>query len=110
MLRFVRPEVDAVRAEVADFLAWNCCAFEDVLLPGDLKTFESGGHDRGLERCLQQRPGDSVGPEVDVALGSLRDLLLDCDVGDLNTATGAEHPVDLFEDPVLVRREVHDPV
>lgn len=61
-LRPVCPEVDALGAEVGDFLARPGGAFEYVLLPRDLEAFKSGGHDRGLERCLQQRPGYSVGP------------------------------------------------
>lgn len=48
LLRLVGPEIDAAGAEVSDFLAGQSCAFEDIFLPGDFKTFESGGHDRGL--------------------------------------------------------------
>ena len=38
--------------------------------------------------CFQQSPGDSAGPEVDVAFAFLADGLLDCDVRDLEPAAG----------------------
>ena len=68
---------------MGDFLAGPGRPLEDILTPGDLEILETGGHDRGLERCFQQRPGYSVGPEVDVALGALWNLLLHRDIGDL---------------------------
>jgi hypothetical protein len=60
--------------------------------------------------AFQQRPGDSAGPEVDVASPLLADRLLDRHVGDLEPAAGAEHTEDLREDGVLVRNEVDDAV
>ena len=109
-LRLMGPKVDPPGTEVGDFLARANRPFENVLAPGDFESLEPSGHDRGLERCFQQRPSYSVGPEVDVALGALRDLLLHGDIGDLEPSTGPEHPEDLLEYPILGGRQVDDPV
>ena len=48
-------------------------------------------------RCvlsIQESPGDSAGPEVDVATALLADRRLDRDVRQLNAATWAQHPED----------------
>jgi len=58
----VGPEVDPASAKSGHGLAGPKGALKDVLAPGQLETFESGGHDRGLELCFQQSPGYSVGP------------------------------------------------
>ena len=84
-----RTEVDAACAEVGDFLARYCGSLEDVLLPGDLEVLETGGHDRGLERCIQQRARYSVGPQIDIVLGPLWDLFVDRYVCDLDPPAGA---------------------
>jgi hypothetical protein len=51
-------------------------AFEYVSLPRDREVLESGFFDNGLKLCFQQSAGDSPGPELDLILGGLRDLLL----------------------------------
>jgi hypothetical protein len=90
MLGPARLEVDPVGAEL---VGARCLggAVEDGSLPCDLETLEPGSRDLGLELCFQQSAGDSAGPEVDVLLGSVRDLLLHHDVGDLQPAAGLEH-------------------
>jgi len=53
--------------------------------------------------CVQQSPGDSAGPEVDVAPSLVRDRPLDRHIGDLEPSSWDEYPVDLAEDRILVR-------
>ena len=100
---FLCSEVDTSGAEVGHFFALDGGTVEHVLSPCDLESFEPGGHDRGLERCFQQRSRYSVGPQVNVAFGTLGNLFFHCDVSDLDTATRSQDPEDLVEHPVLVR-------
>ena len=93
----MRAEVDTTRAERCHLRSWLRGALEDVRAPGDLEVGESGGHDRGLELCLQQSSGDSPGPQIDVPFGALRHRCLDGDVGDLQPATGAQDAEDLAQ-------------
>src|SRR2546423_1748723 len=52
--------------------------------------------------CLQQSPGNSAGPEVDVAPSLLAHRLLNRDVGHLNSPARRENTMKLGEDSVLV--------
>lgn len=45
--RFAGPEVDAQRPELLSATCLGSVA-EDILAPGDLEPYETGGHDRGL--------------------------------------------------------------
>ena len=81
--RLERPEVHTSGPELCGVLEGTGCALEYVLAPCDLEPFESRGHDRGVEFCLEQSPRDSVGPEIDVPLRSFGDRPLHCDVRDL---------------------------
>src|SRR4051812_18531881 len=60
--------------------------------------------------ALEQRAGDSPGPEINALAGVLRDLLVDDHVGDLEAAAGLEDAVDFVQDGVLVGHEVDDAV
>jgi hypothetical protein len=92
--RFARPEVDPQCAKSGRTgLLW--CAAQDVGAPGDLKTLETSGLDGRRQRCFQQRPGNSTGPQIDVLLGSLGHCLLHEDIADLETATRLEYAVHL---------------
>ncbi len=55
-----------------------------------------------LVLCIQQSPGNSAGPEVDVAAARLAHRVLNRHVGDLDAPAGLEHAEDLGEDCVLV--------
>ena len=55
---------------------------------------------------LEQRAGDSAGPEVDAGAGVFGDLVVDDDVGHLQAPAWPEDAVDLVEDGVLVGHEV----
>jgi hypothetical protein len=56
---------------------------------------------------LEQRAGDSAGPEVDALAGVLGDLVVDHYVGQLKPPAGPQHAVDLVEHRVLVGHEAH---
>ena len=71
---------------------------------------ESVAQQATLVLCFQQSPGNSTGPQVDVALPFLRHRALDGDVGKLDATTGSQHPHDLGEDGVLVGDQVDDAV
>jgi len=60
-------------------------AFDDAQL---LKTQL---RQRGNEFCLRQSPGDSTGPEVNIAADVFAECGIDRDVGQLKTASGAKH-------------------
>ena len=60
--------------------------------------------------CLQQRTGDSAGPEIDVVLRVLVDGLLNDNVRDLEAPAAPEDAIDLLHDGHLVRGEVDDAV
>jgi hypothetical protein len=45
--RFVGPEVDTQRPKLLSATCLGSIA-EDILAPGDLKPYKTGGHDRGL--------------------------------------------------------------
>lgn len=106
VLGFVGPEVDPACSEVGDFTTRHRSPLEDILLPGDLKTFKTCGHDRGLKRCFQQRTSYSVGPQINVAFGALWNLLLHGDICYLDSPTGPKNTVNLFEHSSLVWGEV----
>ena len=59
---------------------------------------------------VEQRTGDSGGPEVDAFARVLGDLVVDHDVGDLQPAAGAQDAIDLVENGVLIGHEVDDAV
>ena len=101
--RLAGAEIHASSAELGHLGTWAGGAFEHVLLPGELETLEAGGHDRGLELCVEQSSGYSVRPEVDVALRPLRYRAADRDVGDLESAARPQHAEHLAEHQGLVR-------
>ena len=76
----------------------------------DLDVDESVAQQAALVLCFQQSPGNSTGPQVDVALPFLRHRALDGDVGKLDAATGSQHAHDLGKDGVLVGDQVDDAV
>src|SRR5215212_2807606 len=61
--RFAGEEVDAQSSVVSRTASLRRAA-EDVLAPGDLESYETGGHDRDLKLCLQQSTGYSPSPEI----------------------------------------------
>src|SRR5581483_8168332 len=61
-------EVDPERPEAGRATRLRRTA-EDVRAPGNRKIDKTGGHDRGLELCVQQSPGNSASPEIDLAFG-----------------------------------------
>jgi hypothetical protein len=66
----MRPEVDTDSAKRASARRlWG--AVEDLGLPGDLKTDETGSDDRRFELCFQQGTGYSAGPEIDFSFRRL---------------------------------------
>jgi hypothetical protein len=54
---------------------------EDVDFLPPLHLGESDMFQDPVPLCIQQSTGDSAGPEVDIVLGVLRDLLVHDDVG-----------------------------
>jgi len=62
LARLAGAEVHTPRSELRDVLTRTRCVCEDVFTPCDLEVLEAGGHDRGLELCLEQSPGYSVSP------------------------------------------------
>ena len=60
-----------------------------------LDAFESVPFEPCCVLCLQQSPGNSAGPQVDVPPAFFADGLLDRHVGDLDATAGLEHAEDL---------------
>src|SRR5881396_845346 len=67
-----------------------------------LDVSEPIAQESALVLCLQQSPGDSTGPQVDVSAARFRDGPLDRDVGQLDAPTRSEDTDDLGEDCILV--------
>jgi len=81
-------------------------AAEGVGGRSDLDGGEAGLFEHLLPTRTGQPTGDSAGPEVDVPQGLRGDGAAVGDVGELQHATGTEHPEDLAEHGPLVRAEV----
>jgi hypothetical protein len=60
--------------------------------------------------CARQATGNSVGPQIDVAERSRRDLLAVREVGELQAPAGSQHPHNLGEDLALVGAELMTPL
>jgi len=98
-------EVDAERSELcrAGLLRRSR---EHVGSPGDGEIREPGRENDRFELCFQQSAGDSVLPEIDVALGRVGHGLLDEDVADLEAAARSQNAMHLVKDLELVRAEI----
>jgi hypothetical protein len=101
--RLARAEGDAQRPEFCGTALLRRAA-EDVLLPGDLEVDEAGCHDRGLQFCFQQSPGNSARPQIDLLLGVLWHRGTHQDIPDLEAARGFEHASHLLQGRQFVRK------
>ena len=79
------PERDAARVEVLGVRLVRG-AGEDIDLSAPANVREADVVQHPMPLCFQQSTGYSAGPEVDVVLGVLGHLLVNDDVGDLETA------------------------
>ena len=59
-----------------------------------LKSKRLKGYD---QLCFQQSASDSTRPEINISACSLRESLMQSDVGDLNSAARLEHASDFRE-------------
>jgi hypothetical protein len=103
------------RAAGAELLRFPAGVFERRASVGvdqvaGLDVDEPVAQQAALVLCFQQSPGNSTGPQVDVALSFFGDRALDGDVGQLDAATGSQHADDLGEHGVLVGDQVDDAV
>jgi hypothetical protein len=106
LVRFVRRDIHSLRTERRGARCLRSVG-ERVVAPfaeGD--PLEAGVADNLCQRCLRQRAGNSPGPEIEVVSGLVSHVPLDDDVGDLHSATRLEHPQDLGEHRLLVRRQI----
>jgi len=66
--------------------------------------------DHGYPPCTRQGTSNSTGPQVDVALCPVRNLLADTDVCDLDAPSGAKNPEDLAVRGNLVGYQIENSV
>jgi hypothetical protein len=99
--RTVRAELDCLSSRVFELRAHVCgneVSALDPLEPVSLQNL------RVL--CFQQSPGNSAGPEIDVAATFFADRFLDGHVGDLHPSSWAKDAEDFCKHGVFIWYEI----
>lgn len=68
----------------------------------DRNIHKPGFPEHPFPACARQAPGDSVRPQVNVSNRRLRNRFAVCDIGELESPAGTEHPLDLRENSLFV--------
>jgi hypothetical protein len=85
-------------------------AFEGVDRRSNLHVNETAILQHFLPGCARQTTGNSSGPEIDVPNRGFGHRLSVCDVGKLETATGAKDTIDFGEDGFLIGAKIYHTV